>query len=89
MEEIAKKHGVTMAQIATAWSLTKVTAPIVGTTSLKNLQELAGKTLPFGGHILKKSNHHFNPAAVHIELTEDDIKALEEPYGPQAVFGHW
>ena len=42
VEEIAKNHNVTMAQIATAWSLTKVTAPIVGTTSLKNLEELAG-----------------------------------------------
>lgn len=69
VEEIAKKHGVSMAQIATAWSLTKVTAPIVGTTSLKNLEDLA--------------------AAVHVQLSEDDIKALEEPYGPQAVFGHW
>ncbi|CAE6443621.1 unnamed protein product [Rhizoctonia solani] len=68
VDGIAKKHGVTMAQIATAWTLTKVTAPIVGTTSLKNLEELA--------------------AAVHIELSEEDIKALEEPYGPQAVFGH-
>lgn len=69
VEELAKKHGVSMAQIATAWSLTKVTAPIVGTTSLKNLEELA--------------------ASVHIKLSEEDIKALEEPYGPQAVFGHW
>lgn len=68
VEELAKKYGASMAQIATAWSLTKVTAPIVGTTSLKNLEELA--------------------AAVHIELSEEDIKALEEPYGPQAVFGH-
>ncbi|KAH7337980.1 NADP-dependent oxidoreductase domain-containing protein [Rhizoctonia solani] len=67
-KELAKKYGVTMAQIATAWSLSKVTAPIVGTTSLKNLEELA--------------------AAVHIELEEDDIKALEEPYGPQAIHGH-
>ncbi|KAG8718848.1 hypothetical protein FRC09_012005 [Ceratobasidium sp. 395] len=69
VEEIAKKHGVTMAQIATAWSLTKVTAPIVGTTNLKNLEELA--------------------AAVHIKLSDEDIKALEEPYGPQPIFGHW
>ncbi|CAE6374656.1 hypothetical protein RSOLAG22IIIB_13402 [Rhizoctonia solani] len=68
VEEIAKKHGVTMAQIATAWSLTKVTAPIVGTTSLKNLEELA--------------------AAVHIKLSEEEVKELEEPYGPQVVFGH-
>ncbi|KAJ1306642.1 hypothetical protein OPQ81_007637 [Rhizoctonia solani] len=69
VEEIAKKHGATMAQIAIAWSLTKVTAPVVGTSSLKNLEDLAD--------------------AVRIKLSEEEIKALEEPYGPQAVFGHW
>lgn len=68
VEAIAKKHGVSMAQIATAWSLTKVTAPIVGVTSLKNLEDLV--------------------AAVHIQLSEEDIKSLEEPYGPQVIFGH-
>ncbi|QRV87476.1 aldo/keto reductase family protein [Ceratobasidium sp. AG-Ba] len=65
VEEIAKNRGVTMAQVAIAWSLTKVTAPVVGTTSLKNLEELA--------------------AAVHIKLTEEEVKALEDPYIPQAV----
>ena len=45
VEEIAKKKGATMAQIAIAWSLSKpgVTAPIVGTTSLKNLEDIIGK----------------------------------------------
>lgn len=45
VEEIAKKKGHSMAQIACAWVLAKdpVAAPIVGTTNLKNLQELAGK----------------------------------------------
>ncbi|KAJ3557518.1 hypothetical protein NM688_g1432 [Phlebia brevispora] len=42
VEELAKKKGATMAQIALAWNFAKegVTAPIVGTTSLKNLEEL-------------------------------------------------
>jgi len=42
VEEIAKKKGISMAQVAVAWSLSNdvVTAPIVGTTSLKNLEEL-------------------------------------------------
>ena len=40
VEEIAKKKGVPMAHIAIAWILSKgVTAPIIGTTSLKNLVE--------------------------------------------------
>jgi len=40
VEEVAKKKGVPMAQIAVAWILAKgVAAPIIGTTSLKNLEE--------------------------------------------------
>ncbi|KDQ07839.1 hypothetical protein BOTBODRAFT_592934 [Botryobasidium botryosum FD-172 SS1] len=44
VEEIAKKKGVSMAQIAVAWLLSKegVTAPIVGTTSLQNLDDIIG-----------------------------------------------
>ncbi|KAJ3546876.1 hypothetical protein NMY22_g1866 [Coprinellus aureogranulatus] len=44
VEEIAKRHGVSMAQIALAWTLARpgVTAPIVGTTSLDNLADLIG-----------------------------------------------
>ncbi|KAF8967947.1 aryl-alcohol dehydrogenase [Flammula alnicola] len=42
VEELAAKKGVSMAQISIAWSLHKdgVTAPIVGTTSLKNLEDI-------------------------------------------------
>ncbi|KIP06726.1 hypothetical protein PHLGIDRAFT_30343 [Phlebiopsis gigantea 11061_1 CR5-6] len=71
VEELAKRKGVTMAQIATAWCLAKdsVTAPIVGTTKLENLTEIID--------------------ALDIKLSEDDIKYLEEPYKPTAVFGHW
>lgn len=44
IEEIAKKRGVSMAQVALAWVMSKddVTAPIVGTTSLENLKDLLG-----------------------------------------------
>jgi len=70
VEEIAKKKGVSMAQIAIAWSLAfpGVTAPIVGTTSLDNLKEIID--------------------AVHVKLTDEEIKYLEEPYVPQAIIGH-
>ncbi|KAI0252105.1 Aldo keto reductase [Lactifluus subvellereus] len=42
VEEVAKKRGASMAQIALAWTLTKevVSAPIVGTTSLDKLKDL-------------------------------------------------
>ncbi|KAI6014669.1 Aldo keto reductase [Pisolithus marmoratus] len=42
VEELAKKRGVSMAQISIAWMLSKdhVTAPIVGPTSLNNLKDI-------------------------------------------------
>ena len=45
VEELAKKKGCSMAQLSLAWIMSKpgVTAPIVGTTSLENLQDLIGK----------------------------------------------
>ena len=52
VEELAKKKGVKMAQIAVAWSLKKITAPIVGTTKLENLKEAIGER-----HI----THHYPP----------------------------
>ncbi|CCO36869.1 hypothetical protein RSOLAG1IB_07303 [Rhizoctonia solani AG-1 IB] len=44
VEKIAKARGVSMAQVAIAWSLSKdvVSAPIVGTTKLSNLYDLLG-----------------------------------------------
>jgi len=44
VEEIAKKHNASMAQIALAWVMAKdpVTAPVVGTTSLEKFQDLLG-----------------------------------------------
>jgi len=32
-----------MAQIALAWTVTKVTAPIIGTTKIDNLKEMIGE----------------------------------------------
>ncbi|KIP03480.1 hypothetical protein PHLGIDRAFT_110830 [Phlebiopsis gigantea 11061_1 CR5-6] len=68
--ELAQKKGLTMAQVALAWVLAKdgVTAPIVGTTQLANLQEILD--------------------AVDVQLSEEEIKYLEEPYKPTEVFGH-
>jgi len=45
VEELAKKRGISMAQLALAWSLANefITAPIVGTTNLDSLKELIGE----------------------------------------------
>ncbi|KAI0682292.1 Aldo/keto reductase [Cerioporus squamosus] len=44
IDELAKKKGVSMAQVSLAWILSKpgVTAPIIGTTSLANLEDILG-----------------------------------------------
>ncbi|KAL1947054.1 hypothetical protein VTO73DRAFT_14015 [Trametes versicolor] len=44
VEELAKKKGVTMAQISLAWIMAKpgVSAPIIGTTNLSNLEDVLG-----------------------------------------------
>ncbi|EDR02306.1 uncharacterized protein LACBIDRAFT_254038, partial [Laccaria bicolor S238N-H82] len=70
VEQISKARGVSMAQVALAWIMGRdgVTAPIVGTTSLENLDDLLG--------------------AMNLKLTEEEVNQLEEPYKPQAVFGH-
>ncbi|KAI0790138.1 aryl-alcohol dehydrogenase [Irpex lacteus] len=44
VEDLAKAKGITMAQVALAWILSKdgVSAPIVGTTNLDNLKDILG-----------------------------------------------
>ncbi|KAG8926868.1 hypothetical protein FRC02_008617 [Tulasnella sp. 418] len=70
VEEIAKKRGIPMAQVALAWSLSKdfITAPIVGSTRLESLKELVD--------------------GIHVKLTEEEIKYIDEPYRPRAISGH-
>ena len=45
VEEVAKKKGITMAQVAVAWCLAKdgVTAPVIGTTKIENLEEIISR----------------------------------------------
>ncbi|KAG9048302.1 hypothetical protein FS837_000301 [Tulasnella sp. UAMH 9824] len=68
--DIAQKRGISMAQVALAWSLSKpfVTAPIVGTTSTEKLKDLI--------------------AGVHVKLTEEEVKSIDELYKPRAITGH-
>jgi len=108
VEEVAKKKGISMAQVAIAWCLSKegkclcllssnpganeirflgVTAPIIGTTSMKHLKDTIGMLVPHPPfHVLTCVIVFV--AAVHVKLTEDEIKLLEEPYDSQNVLGH-
>ncbi|TFK63829.1 Aldo/keto reductase [Pluteus cervinus] len=67
VEEISKKHGKKMSQVALAWVSSKITSPIVGANSVTKLEE----SLIQG-----------------FELTEDEVKYLEEPYVPKPVRAH-
>jgi len=65
VHEVAQKLGISMAQVATAWSLYKGVNPIMGLHSVERIDEAVG--------------------AVGVELSEEDVKALEEVYVAKSV----
>ncbi|KAF9238487.1 aryl-alcohol dehydrogenase [Melanogaster broomeanus] len=67
VEEVANKKGVSMAQVAIAWILTKdgITAPIVGTTSLANLHDIiAGIDVKLTAEEIKYLEEEYKPMPV-------------------------
>ncbi|KAL1726648.1 NADP-dependent oxidoreductase domain-containing protein [Schizophyllum commune] len=67
VEELAKKKGCSMAQLSLAWIMFKpgVTAPIVGTTSLENLQDLIGAVdIKLSEEDVKHLEEPYHPQAV-------------------------
>lgn len=69
LEEVSRQNGRSMAQNALAWLFSKpyVTAPIIGFTSVKHVEEAV--------------------AALDVKLSEEEIKALEDPYVPHIKTG--
>ena len=67
--EVAHERGVPMAQVATAWMLSKpgVTAPSIGATKPHHIADAV--------------------AAVDLELSDEELARLEEPYAPHPVAG--
>ena len=65
IETIAADRGVSMAQVALAWLLSKtvISCPIVGATKPRHLQDAV--------------------SALDVELTSDEVAALEQPYTAQ------
>lgn len=73
VEELAKKKGVSMATIATAWCLTKKNVnPIIGLSSKERIDQAVAsvKFASSGG------------------LTKEDIEYLEAEYAPKAIAGY-
>ncbi|KAF9441916.1 aryl-alcohol dehydrogenase [Macrolepiota fuliginosa MF-IS2] len=67
VEEVAKKRGISMAQVSVAWTLSKdeVSAPIVGTTSLKNLEDIIkGATVTLTPEEIKYLEEPYKPQEV-------------------------
>ncbi|KAI0260235.1 Aldo/keto reductase [Gloeopeniophorella convolvens] len=67
VEEIAKKHSVSMAQVSLAWTWSKdvVSAPIVGTTSLDKLKDLiAAVDVKLSEEDIKYLEEPYKPTAI-------------------------
>lgn len=77
-EEIAKKRGWTMGQVALAWVQSKVSSPIVGVSSVR-----AGVSLPVSldGHLhIGSQPERLEQAIITGKLlTDEEVKYLEEP----------
>ncbi|KAF2633918.1 hypothetical protein BU25DRAFT_15217 [Macroventuria anomochaeta] len=69
VEEVSKRFGQSIANVATAWSLKKGVNRILRLNSIERIDEVVG--------------------AVGLELSEDDVKALGEPYKARAVAPMW
>lgn len=73
VEEISKKKGVSMATVATAWCLSKKGVnPIIGLSSKERIDQAVESV-----HFASSGN-----------LTEEDIKYLEEGYAPKVRQGY-
>lgn len=69
VEELSKKKGVPMAQVAIAWCVSKKGVnPIVGLSKPERIEEAVG--------------------ALKVQLSDEEVAYLEEPYRPKRVQGY-
>lgn len=68
LEEVAKKRGVSMTTIATAWCIKKGVIPIIGLNSKERVEQA-----------VENSKY---------QLSDEDVKYLEEPYLPKPIQGY-
>ncbi|KAG6807111.1 hypothetical protein H0H92_008771 [Tricholoma furcatifolium] len=72
VEELAGKKGITMTQVALTWVASKVSSPIVGISSNRELA-------------LQRMRESIT---TEFTLTQEEMKYLEEPYQPKPVRSH-
>jgi diketogulonate reductase-like aldo/keto reductase len=73
-----------MANVALAWVLARVTAPVIGSTSIKNLEELISACNCY----MIRLTLNFIADGTEITLTQEEIQYLDEPYKERSVMGH-
>lgn len=67
VEEISKKHGVSMAAVATAWTIAKGCAPIVGLSSTKRVDDiLTALTVKLTEEDIKYLEEPYRPKALEL-----------------------
>ena len=74
-----------MAQVSLAWSLARVTAPVIGSASIKNLEDLISKC---NCYVWGDGTNIFFADGTDIILTQEELQYLEEPYKARSVMGH-
>jgi len=87
VDELGKKHGRTMAQIALAWASSKIASPIVGTTSEKRLSE----NIVDENFVLLSEESAYLEEPYVTEALKSRTKKLtlnQSRYIPKAVRGH-
>ena len=79
-----------MAQIAMAWVMAKpgVSAPVVGSTNLANLEDIIGKSEPHFKRGIELLSDDILAGSLDVTLTKEEIQYLEEPYRPLPIIGH-
>lgn len=81
VEELAKKHGVSMTEVSLAWLLAKVTAPVVGATKLHHVEGAAKAVdLKLSDGELAYLEEPYVPHALVGVMAQNTVSAAKEPH---------
>lgn len=81
VEELAKKHGVSMTEVSLAWLLTKVAAPVVGATKLHHIEGAAKAVdLKLSDGELAYLEEPYVPHALVGVMAQNTVSAVKEQH---------